>query len=144
MRGFMLEKGASESRSESNVVYAQSGPSAFLLFRMRRQVRALHPLHCTAVILGTKTPCRTITLNKSLPPIAIRRGSFTGCLCRRCCLNKIKTTAATVSFGRRQEFIARGDALPDYWKFQRRSNCVLADQITLAATNSFGRDPPDA
>lgn len=71
------------------------------------------PCGASAAILETKTSCRTITLNKSLPPIAIRCWSFTGCLCRHC-LNKIKTTAATVSFGRRQEFIAWGDALPDY------------------------------
>lgn len=78
-RGFMLEKRAPDgSRSESNVVYARSGPSAFLPFRMRRRrpaccIRRAAPLQ----FLGTKTPCRTITLNKSLPPIAIRRGSST-------------------------------------------------------------------
>lgn len=37
-RGFTLEKRAPDkSRSKSNVVYARSGPSAFLPFRMRRR-----------------------------------------------------------------------------------------------------------
>lgn len=59
----------------------------------------------------TKTPRRTITLNKSQPPMpmAIRPGSSRGCLCRCCCycfcclyrccccLNKIKTSELRLS-----------------------------------------------
>lgn len=67
--GFTLEKGVRErERKKEYIVYTRGcGPSAFLPFRMRR-VR----IRCTAA--GTKTPCRTITLNKSLHPIAVRRG----------------------------------------------------------------------
>lgn len=85
---------------ENTVVCARNGPSVFLPFRMRRfgPARCIHRVRCTAAVPGTKTPRRTITLNKSLPLIAIRCGSSSNCLRRcRCCLNKIKTTAATVS-----------------------------------------------
>lgn len=75
--GFTLEKKCTGEHRvrESNVVYAWSGPSAFLSCFGCIVVSGPHALRrCTAAVPGTKTPCRTITLNKSLHPMAIRRG----------------------------------------------------------------------
>lgn len=48
--------------------------------------------HIAPAHSSTKTPCRTITLNKSLPPMAIRpHGSSLDVIPLRC-LNKINTT----------------------------------------------------
>lgn len=113
--GFVRKKCTGEPESERVMSYTRGVAQVRSCRFGCIVVSGPHPLRrCTAAVPGTKTPCRTITLNKSLHPIAIRRGSFAGCLYRCCCLNKIKTTAATVSSGRCQEFIARGDALLDY------------------------------
>jgi len=52
-----------------------------------------------AAVPGTKTPCRTITLNKSLPPDShsARALSLYLFMPGRCCLNRIKTTAAATA-----------------------------------------------
>lgn len=96
--GFTLEKGAPESRSGRVMSYTRGVVQVRSCCFGCVVASGPHPLRrCTAAVPGTKTPCRTITLNKSLYPIAIRRGVLSaGCLYRRSCLNKIKTTAATV------------------------------------------------
>lgn len=73
-----------------------------------------HPLHrCTAAVPGTKTSCRTITLNKSLHPIAIRRGVLRW-LFISVLLSKQDQNDRRHRPVRCREFIARGDALLDY------------------------------
>lgn len=73
--GFVRKKCTGEPESERVMSYTRGVAQVRSCCFGCIVVSGPHPLRrCTAAVPGTKTPYRTITLNKSLHPIAIRRG----------------------------------------------------------------------